>query len=81
VKQTIKLGLTAGALALGMASMVVAEEEKVLNIYNWFDYIGETNIADFEAETGIKINYDTFDSNEILEAKLLSGSTGFDLQA
>jgi putrescine transport system substrate-binding protein len=56
-----------------------AAEEKVLNIYNWFDYIGETTIADFEAETGIKVNYDTFDSNEILEAKLLSGSSGYDV--
>ncbi len=56
-----------------------AAEEKVLNIYNWSDYIGEDTIANFEKETGIKVTYDTFDSNEILEAKLVSGNTGYDL--
>jgi putrescine transport system substrate-binding protein len=56
-----------------------AAEEKVLNIYNWSDYIGENTIANFEKETGIKVTYDTFDSNEILEAKLVSGNTGYDL--
>jgi putrescine transport system substrate-binding protein len=56
-----------------------AAEEKVLNIYNWSDYIGENTIANFEKETGIKVTYDVFDSNEILEAKLVSGNTGYDL--
>jgi putrescine transport system substrate-binding protein len=56
-----------------------AAEEKVLNIYNWSDYIGEDTIANFEKETGIKVTYDVFDSNEILEAKLVSGNTGYDL--
>jgi len=55
------------------------EEEKVLNIYNWVDYIGPTIISDFEKQTGIKVNYDTFDSNELLETKLLSGTTGYDV--
>ena len=56
-----------------------AAEEKVLNIYNWSDYIGEDTIKNFEKETGIKVTYDVFDSNEILEAKLVSGNTGYDL--
>ncbi len=55
------------------------DDEKVLNIYNWSDYIAEDTIANFEAETGIKVNYDVFDSNELLEAKLVSGNTGYDL--
>lgn len=56
-----------------------AVEEKVLNIYNWSDYIAPDTLANFEMETGIKINYDVFDSNEVLEAKLLAGGTGYDI--
>ena len=52
---------------------------KVLNVYNWSDYIGEDTIANFEKETGIKVTYDVFDSNEVLEAKLMSGNTGYDI--
>ena len=58
---------------------VATAEERVLNVYNWADYIGPTTIADFEAETGIEVNYDTYDSSEIVEAKLLAGSTGYDV--
>jgi putrescine transport system substrate-binding protein len=54
-------------------------EEQVLNVYNWSDYIQPTVIADFERETGIHVNYDVFDSNEILETKLLTGHTNYDL--
>jgi putrescine transport system substrate-binding protein len=54
-------------------------EEKVLNVYNWADYVAPTTIADFEARTGIKVNYDTYDSNEVLETKLLTGHTGYDV--
>ena len=50
-----------------------APEEKVVNVLNWSDYIGETTIADFEKKTGIKVTYDVFDSNEVLETKLLAG--------
>jgi putrescine transport system substrate-binding protein len=57
----------------------VASEEKVLNVYNWPDNIAETTIADFEAKTGIKVIYDVYDSNEILETKLLTGHTGYDV--
>ncbi len=54
-------------------------EDKVLFVYNWSDYIGETTIAEFEAKTGIKVTYDVFDSNEVLETKLLAGRTGYDV--
>lgn len=56
-----------------------AQEEKVLNIYNWSDYIAEDTISNFEAETGIKVNYDVYDSNELLESKLIAGSSGYDV--
>src|SRR5690606_29304769 len=50
-----------------------------LNIYNWSDYIAEDTVANFEAETGIKVVYDVYDGNEILEAKLMAGASGYDL--
>lgn len=53
--------------------------EGVLNIYNWSDYIAEDTIEKFEAATGIDVNYDVYDSNEVLEAKMLAGSSGYDL--
>ena len=65
--------------AFAFVTAANAEEEKVLNIYNWSDYIAEDTIEKFEAETGIKVTYDVFDSNEVLEAKLLAGSSGYDL--
>ena len=60
-----------------MAGSVQAQE--VLHIYNWSDYIADDTIANFEAETGIKVVYDMFDSNDVLEAKLLAGNSGYDL--
>jgi putrescine transport system substrate-binding protein len=65
--------------ALFTAAPARAEEEKVLNIYNWSDYIADDTIANFEKETGIKVRYDNFDSNEILHAKLVAGRTGYDI--
>jgi putrescine transport system substrate-binding protein len=56
-----------------------SESEKVVNVYNWVDYIGEDTLARFEAETGIHVVYDVFDSNDVLEAKLLSGAAGYDV--
>lgn len=58
---------------------VATDAEKVLNVYNWSDYIDPSVVPDFERQTGIKVNYDVFDSNELLETKLLSGSTGYDV--
>ena len=71
------LVITAGlSLLVGNA---IAQEEAVVNVYNWSDYIAEDTIEKFEAETGIKVNYDVFDSNEIVEAKLLTGNSGYDV--
>ncbi|MBV8166312.1 MAG: extracellular solute-binding protein, partial [Alphaproteobacteria bacterium] len=53
--------------------------ERVLNIYNWSDYIADETLAAFTRETGIRINYDVYDSNEILETKLTAGRSGYDL--
>jgi spermidine/putrescine transport system substrate-binding protein len=53
--------------------------ERDLAIYNWSDYIGETTIADFERETGVRVVYDTYESNEDLIAKLQAGATGYDI--
>ncbi|MBU2966814.1 polyamine ABC transporter substrate-binding protein [Amphritea sp. 2_MG-2023] len=65
---------------LGLAATVpLAQAEEVLNFYNWSDYIAEDTLAKFEAETGIKVVYDVYDSNETLEAKLLAGHSGYDL--
>ena len=54
-------------------------EEKILNIYNWPDYIAKDMVANFEKETGIKVNYQTFENNEGLQAKLVAGNTGYDI--
>ncbi len=54
-------------------------QEKVVNVYNWSDYIDPKALDDFSKETGIKVVYDTYDSNETLETKLLAGNTGYDV--
>jgi putrescine transport system substrate-binding protein len=56
-----------------------ADEEKVLNVYNWSDYIAPDLVPAFEKEYGIKVNYDVFDTNEVLETKLLTGRSGYDV--
>jgi putrescine transport system substrate-binding protein len=63
----------------GAAATTPAPEEKIVNVYNWSDYVGDTTVADFEKKTGIKVTYDVFDSNEVLETKLLAGRTGYDI--
>ena len=68
--------LASCALVSGVAH---AQSSGVLNIYNWSDYIAEDTIKNFEKETGIKVRYDTFDTNEILHAKLVAGKTGYDI--
>jgi putrescine transport system substrate-binding protein len=56
-----------------------SESERVLNVYNWSDYIQPAVVADFQKEYGIHVNYDVFDSNEMLETKLLTGHTNYDI--
>lgn len=65
--------------ALASAGPAAAAEPKVLNVYNWTDYVTEEALAAFTAATGIRVNYDVYDSNDVLEAKLLAGRSGYDL--
>ena len=75
-----KLLAPAGAmLALAVVAGPVLAQDKVVNVYNWSDYIDESILEDFEKETGIKVVYDVFDSNEVLETKMLAGGTGYDV--
>ncbi|KAF1051390.1 MAG: Putrescine-binding periplasmic protein [Stenotrophomonas maltophilia] len=69
-------GLVAASLLLG-AGIACAEPQ--VRIYNWFDYIGPDTLKGFQQSTGIAPKYDVYDSNEVLEAKLLSGHSGYDL--
>ena len=77
------LGLVAAAAAFAASAVTPAHaqaaEPKVLNIYNWSDYIAEDTIKNFEKATGIKVRYDNYDNNEILQAKLVAGKTGYDI--
>ncbi len=77
IASTLLLGLSVAGTARGADA--AAPEAKVLNIYNWSDYIAEDTIKNFEKETGIKVNYDNYDSNEILHTKLVAGKTGYDI--
>jgi putrescine transport system substrate-binding protein len=63
----------------GAPATAPAAEDKVLHVYNWSDYVAEDTIQQFEAATGIKVVYDVYDSNEILEAKLMTGGAGYDV--
>ncbi|KJE35175.1 spermidine/putrescine ABC transporter substrate-binding protein [Thalassospira sp. HJ] len=74
--KTSSLVVFAAAVS-GFATSASAQE--VLNVYNWSDYIGENTIANFEKEYGVKVNYDVYDSVELLEAKLLAGNSGYDI--
>ena len=76
-----------GVFALLLAAVTLAsspsaeawEEEKVLRIYNWNDYIAPDTIVNFERETGIRITYDLYDSDEVLDEKVMRGNTGYNL--
>ncbi|MBK3430966.1 MULTISPECIES: polyamine ABC transporter substrate-binding protein [unclassified Pseudomonas] len=73
-------GKTLLALSLmGAMAGAAQADNKVLHVYNWSDYIAPDTIANFEKESGIKVVYDVFDSNETLEAKLLAGKSGYDI--
>lgn len=68
--------LVSAAVALAAGSALADGQ---LNVYNWSDYIAEDTIERFESETGIDVRYDVYDSNEVLEAKMLAGSSGYDV--
>lgn len=80
-KKTLTAVAVAAVAVVSGFNSAAAEEEKILNIYNWSDYIDPEIIPMFEKETGIKVVYDVFDSNEVLDAKILSGKTGYDIVA
>jgi len=69
----------AAAFFWGAAVPASAQGERVVNVYNWSDYIDPQVLEEFTKETGIKVRYDTFDSNDTLEAKLLAGKSGYDV--
>ncbi|QRM54279.1 polyamine ABC transporter substrate-binding protein [Sinorhizobium sp. BG8] len=73
------LAATAVFALSGLVSAQAFAEDKVVNVYNWSDYIDESILEDFTKETGIKVVYDVFDSNETLETKLLAGGSGYDV--
>jgi len=70
-------GLVAGMVMAVSAGATAAD--KTLHVYNWSDYIAPNTVPDFEKQSGIKVVYDVFDSNEVLEGKLMAGSTGYDI--
>ena len=83
-KQNLLTGfLVVFVVTLGLSSCGTNEEEtnikQEVRVYNWSDYIADSTIREFEKETGIDVTYDVYDSNEILEGKLLSGNTGYDI--
>ncbi|KAA5932084.1 spermidine/putrescine ABC transporter substrate-binding protein PotF [Pantoea sp. Bo_2] len=67
------------AASLMVASASSMAEDKTLHVYNWSDYISPDTVPNFEKQSGIKVVYDVFDSNEVLEGKLMAGSTGYDV--
>ena len=69
----------AAAQAPLTATPQISAEEKVLNIYNWPDYIAKDMVANFEKESGIKVSYQNFENNEALQAKLVAGNSGYDI--
>jgi len=71
--------LVGAVLALGCGRGADDKDEKQVSVYNWADYIGKHTLADFEAATGIRVDYDTFDADTTLEAKMLAGGSGYDV--
>jgi putrescine transport system substrate-binding protein len=80
--RNVTAGAFTAALVAALAAAIApagAGSSRVVNFYNWSDYIEQSVLDDFTKETGIKVRYDTFDSNDTLEAKLLAGKSGYDV--
>ena len=75
----LTLGLASAMLAACGGGNGGAQDSQVLNVYNYSDYIAEDTIPTFEKESGIKVTYDVFDSDEMVETKLLAGNSGYDV--
>jgi len=73
------LRLSATTAFVTLAVLGAQAEDRVVNVFNWSDYIDSSILQDFTKETGIKVVYDVYDSNEILETKLLAGGSGYDV--
>ena len=78
MRQAIRLAALA-AVCVAITPVHGQPKERILNVYNWSDYIAPTVVEDFTKQTGIKVRYDTFDSNDTLETKLLAGKSGYDV--
>ena len=78
MRQAIRLAALA-AVCVAITPAHGQPKERILNVYNWSDYIAPTVVEDFTKQTGIKVRYDTFDSNDTLETKLLAGKSGYDV--
>ena len=68
-----------GAMLVAAAATPAVAQNKVVNVYNWAEYTAPDTIPGFEKETGIKVRYDVYDSNDTLQAKLLAGKSGYDV--
>jgi putrescine transport system substrate-binding protein len=79
MRQPIGFLVVAVACAAIVPAAAQTKGERVVNVYNWSDYIAPTVVEDFSKESGIKVRYDTFDSNDTLETKLLAGKSGYDV--
>ena len=75
----LTLVAAAAIAAAPVSALAQAKQGRIVNVYNWTDYVGPTVIEDFAKETGIKVRYDLFDSNDTLETKLLAGKSGYDV--
>src|SRR3954447_16906043 len=75
----LRAALSALAAVATLACGAALAQERVVNVYNWSDYIDPKVLESFTKETGIKVTYDTYDNNEILETKLLAGRSGYDV--
>ena len=78
MRQAIRLAVLA-AVCVAITPAHGQPKERIVNVYNWSDYIAPTVVEDFTKQTGIKVRYDTFDSNDTLETKLLAGKSGYDV--
>ena len=91
MNNTVRTVFTAASIVLAVAACgkketaeqaqqpAAAQEEKVLHVFNWSDYIAEDTVPNFEKQSGVKVTYDVFDSNDVLETRLLAGNSGFDV--
>jgi putrescine transport system substrate-binding protein len=75
----MRYGVLVAAAVLTLGIGAAPAQERVVNVYNWSDYIDPAVLADFTKDTGIRVQYDTFDANETLETKLLAGRSGYDV--